>query len=114
MAVIEEKCAKGTGLMVELFDEWLAPLGFGLETPREASMRGGHLSLTHPDAARIARALREFSNVIPDFRKPHTIRVAISPLYNTYVEIFTGFMRMRDLVKSGKYLEIELLEGRVT
>lgn len=114
MAAIEEKCAKGTDLMVELFDEWLASLGFALETPREASMRGGHLSLTHPDAARIARALRELSNVIPDFRKPSTIRVAISPLYNSYSEIYTGFARIRDLVKSGKHMEIKLSEGRVT
>lgn len=114
MAAIEAKCAQGTDLMVELFDEWLAPLGFGLETPRDASLRGGHLSLTHPDAVRIAQALREFSNVIPDFRKPQTIRVAISPLYNSYEEIYTGFDRIRDLVQSGKYMEIELIEGRVT
>ena len=114
MAAIEAKCAQGTDLMVELFDEWLAPLGFGLETPRDASLRGGHLSLTHPDAARIAQALREFSNVIPDFRKPQTIRVAISPLYNSFEEIYTGFDRIRDLVQSGKYMEIELIEGRVT
>ena len=114
MAAIEAKCAQGTDLMVELFDEWLAPLGFGLETPRDASLRGGHLSLTHPDAARIAQALREFSKVIPDFRKPRTIRVAISPLYNSYEEIYTGFDRIRDLVQSGKYMEIKLIEGRVT
>ena len=114
MAAIEAKCAQGTDLMVELFDEWLAPLGFGLETPRDASLRGGHLSLTHPDAARIAQALREFSNVIPDFRKPQTIRVAISPLYNSFEEIYTGFDRIRDLVQSGKYMEIEFIEGRVT
>lgn len=114
MAAIEAKCAQGTDLMVELFDEWLAPLGFGLETPRDSSLRGGHLSLTHPDAARIAQALRKFSNVIPDFRKPQTIRVAVSPLYNSFEEIYTGFDRIRDLVQSGKYLEIELIEGRVT
>ncbi len=114
MAAIEAKCARGTDLMIELFDDWLAPLGFILETPREASMRGGHLSLAHLEAARIARALREFSNVIPDFRKPQTIRVAISPLYNTFEEIYTGFARIRDLVQSGKHMEIEVIEGRVT
>lgn len=114
MAAIEAKCAQGTNLMIELFDEWLAPLGFDLETPRESQLRGGHLSLTHPDAARIARAMRIYSHVIPDFRKPRTIRVAVSPLYNSYLEIYTGFARLRDLVQSGRYLEVKLEEGRVT
>jgi kynureninase len=114
MATIESKCAVGTNLMVELFDQWLEPLGFDLETPRDPTQRGGHLSLTHPDAARIARAMRDFANVIPDFRKPRTIRVAVSPLYTSYEEIFTGFARMRDIVQSERHLEVAAVGGRVT
>ncbi len=114
MATIESKCAAGTNLMVELFDQWLEPLGFDLETPRDPTQRGGHLSLTHPDAARIARAMRDFANVIPDFRKPRTIRVAVSPLYTSYEEIFTGFARMRDIVQSERHLEVAVVGGRVT
>ena len=34
IARIEEKCAIGTSMMIELFDEWLAPLGFSLNTPQ--------------------------------------------------------------------------------
>ncbi len=114
MPTIEAKCARGTDLMIELFDDWLAPLGFSLETPRVADQRGGHLSITHPDAAKIARALREVSKVVPDFRKPQTIRVAVSPLYTSYQEIYEGFERLRDLVSSGQYLDQSIDEGRVT
>ncbi len=114
MASIEAKAAQGTDFMIELFDAWLAPLGFGLETPREARHRGGHLSLTHAEADRISIALRQFANVIPDYRKPNTIRVAVAPLYNSYEEIFTGFERMRDLVSDGKHHEVSLTEGAVT
>lgn len=114
MSAIESKCATGTDVMVELFDEWLAPLGFTLETPRDPAHRGGHLSLTHPDAARIARALRQFANVVPDFRRPRTIRVAVSPLYTSYEELCTGFSRIRDLVQSGRHREVEIVEGQVT
>lgn len=114
MAAIEEKCGRGTDLMVELYEQWLAPLGFGLETPRLAEQRGGHLSLTHPEAAKIAKGLREFKAVIPDFRKPQTIRVAVSPLYNSYQELYEGFDRMRDLVASNRHLDVVLTEGRVT
>jgi kynureninase len=114
MPAIEAKCAVGTDLMVQLYDEWLAPLGFALETPRDAALRGGHLSLTHPDAARIARALRQVANVVPDFRRPRTIRVAVSPLYTSYQELYTGFLRIRDLVQSGRFREIDAEGSRVT
>jgi kynureninase len=114
MAAIEAKCAVGTELMVDLFDAWLAPLGFELETPRNSAHRGGHLSLTHPDAARIAHGMRVLANVIPDFRKPRTIRVAVSPLYNSFTELYEGFARLRDLVASNAHSEIVLTEGGVT
>lgn len=114
MPAIEEKCGHGTELMIELFEEWLQPLGFGLETPRDPKHRGGHLSLTHPEAAQIAKGLREFAAVIPDFRKPQTIRVAVSPLYNSYEELYTGFDRMRDLVATQRHRDVVMTEGRVT
>ena len=44
---IEEKCAIGTQMMIELHDAWLADLGFTLNTPRDAKLRGGHVSLVH-------------------------------------------------------------------
>lgn len=114
IAAMELKCGTGTDYMIELVDEWLSPLGFGIETPRNSSMRGGHLSLTHPDAAQIARAMRVLANVIPDFRKPRTIRVAMSPLYTSYAEAYTGLERVRDLVASGAYRSVDPSEGRVT
>jgi len=59
--------------------------------------------LVHPDAAQICVAMRTMSNVIPDYRTPNSIRLAISPLPTSYVEIWDGFERMRDLVSSGLY-----------
>lgn len=114
MPAIEAKCGRGTELMVELYEQWLVPLGFGLETPRAAQHRGGHLSLTHPEAAKIAKGLREFQDVIPDFRKPQTIRVAVSPLYNSYEELYVGFDRMRELVATNRHLDVVTTGGRVT
>lgn len=114
MHVVERKAADGTSFMIELFQEWLEPLGFGLETPREAGHRGGHLSLTHAGADRISIAMRQLANVIPDYRKPNTIRVAVAPLYTSYEEMYLGFERTRDLVSSGRYLECVPIEGGVT
>ena len=114
MSSIEAKAAAGTSFMVELFEEWLEPLGFGLETPRDPAHRGGHLSLTHPEADRISVAMRDFANVIPDYRKPNTIRVAVAPLYTSYEEMFIGFERTRDLVSSRRYRDIAPVQGGVT
>jgi len=114
MSEIEEKAGRGTDFMLDLVDAWLAPLGFGVDTPREANRRGGHISLTHPDAAQIARAMRELTNVIPDFRRPNVIRLAVSPLYTSYAEIFTGLERLRDLVASGRYRSVSMEGTNVT
>jgi kynureninase len=111
---IAQKAAVGTAMMIELYDAWLAPLGIELNTSRDAKERGGHISLVHPDAAQICVAMRTISNVIPDYRTPNSIRLAISPLPTSYVEIWDGLERMRDLVASGRYKEVQEGGSRVT
>ena len=111
---IAHKAAVGTQMMIELYDAWLAPLGIELNTSRNPKERGGHISLVHPDAAQICVAMRTISNAIPDYRTPNSIRLAISPLPTSYVEIWDGLERMRDLVASGRYKEVKEGGSRVT
>ena len=111
---IAKKAALGTDLMIALYEAWLKPLGFGLGTPADSAKRGGHIILTHPDAKLIAFALRKLKNVIPDYREPNAIRLAISPLPTSYVEVYDGFERLRDLVASGDYKTVDLSGNRVT
>lgn len=114
ISAIAAKAAIGTQMMIDLYDAWLADLGFTLLTSRDANERGGHISLGHPDAARICIALRQFAHVIPDYRTPNSIRLAIAPLPTSYVEIWDGFQRMRDLVASRQYEKITESDSRVT
>ncbi|MGI9198560.1 MAG: kynureninase [Candidatus Nanopelagicaceae bacterium] len=111
---INKKCAIGTEMMIALYDAWLAPLGFTLNTSRITAERGGHISLIHPDAKEIAAAMRSVINVIPDYRVPNSIRLAISPLPTSYTEVWDGFERLRDLVASKKYLGFSDGGSRVT
>jgi kynureninase len=111
---IAHKAATGTQMMIDLYDAWLADLGFTLLTSRDANERGGHISLGHPDAAQICIALRQLANVIPDYRTPNVIRLAIAPLPTSYVEVWDGFQRLRDLVLTKKYKEIKGSDSRVT
>ena len=114
ISAIDAKAAKGTEMMISLYDAWLAPLGFQLNTSREAAERGGHISLIHPDAKEIAAAMRTEINVIPDYRVPNSIRLAISPLPTSYVEVWDGFERLRDLVVNKRYLGASGGGSRVT
>ena len=114
IAEIAKKAATGTQMMIELYDAWLADLGYTLLTSRDANERGGHISIGHPDAARICVALRKFANVIPDYRTPNAIRLAIAPLPTSYVEVWDGFQRIRDLTIAKSYEEIKGSDSRVT
>jgi kynureninase len=111
---IAKKAAIGTELMIALFDAWLVPLGFTLLTPRDHRLRGGHINIGHPEAKRIAAALRKFAQVVPDYRMPNSIRLAISPLPTSFVEVFDGFERIRDSVARKDYEKIQDSGNRVT
>lgn len=114
IAAINRKASSGTQLMIQLFEQWLVELGYELITPRDATQRGGHISIYHPDAAKIARGLRDEMNVIPDYRAPNCIRLAMSPLATSYLEVFEGFERIRDYTKSRKYQQIDLSNIKVS
>ena len=114
LPAIAQKAAIGTQLMVDLHDEWLAPLGCSLITPRDAHHRGGHVTIRHSEARKISLGLREFANVIGDYRQPDCIRLAISPLATSYVEVWEGFSRLRELIATGKYSDATEPTSRVT
>ncbi len=116
-ARIERVAAKGralTELAIRLTDEHLAPLGFTLATPRDAAQRGAHISLAHPDAWAIDRALIERAGVVPDFRQPDVIRLGFSPLTTRFVDVWDGIARMRDVVGTGEHRTITAAPRRVT
>jgi kynureninase len=114
LPAISAKAAKGTELMLALHDAWLARLGCTVVTPRDATRRGGHITIRHPDARRISESLRRFANVVADFRRPDCLRLAISPLATSYVEIWEGFNRLRELITTRTYEQIGDGTSRVT
>ena len=114
ISAIAQKAATGTQMMIDLYDSWLAPLGYSLLTSRNPKERGGHISIGHRDAARICVALRKFANVILDYRTPNSIRLAIAPLPTSYIEVWDGFQRIRDLTETRQYEKIQGSDSRVT
>lgn len=101
-------------LVIALHDERLAPLGFELGSPREPERRGGHVSVRHPDAWRVCRALIELANVLPDFRPPDSIRLGLPPLYTRFVDAWDLVDRLARLVESGEHERVDAGPARIT
>jgi len=91
---LRAKSVKQTEYLIGLWEALLQPLGFTLNSPRDANRRGSHVSIGHPDGLRIDRALIEEMNVLPDFRYPDNIRLGIAPIYTSYSEIHEAVVRL--------------------
>lgn len=102
-----------TSYLVELADVWLTPLGFSLASPREPAARGGHVVLAHVDAYRICQAAIE-AGVVGDVRQPNLLRLAPAPLTTSFLDVWEGMRRIRDVVAAGRHLELPAERGRVT
>lgn len=115
---LREKSVAQTEYMIALFDTWLAPLGFSLGSPRDAALRGSHVSLRHAEAFRITRALIETPppavRVIPDFRTPDNIRFGITPLYTSYMDIYRAMERLREITENKLYEAYSAIRQKVT
>lgn len=103
LPAIRAKSERQTGFLVQLWETALQPLGFSLNSPRQAAQRGSHISLGHPEAHRIDLALIHAMQVLPDFRRPDNLRLGVAPLYNTYAEIQEAVRRLQHVVTSGLY-----------
>jgi kynureninase len=101
---IRHKSIQLTSYLVFLFDSILAPLGFKLGSPREAEQRGSHVSVQHPEGYRINRALIEEMNVLPDFREPDNLRLGVSPLYTSFMDVWQMVDRIRWVVDEKRFL----------
>jgi len=111
---LRAKSVQQTEYFIELWEELLASLGFTLNSPREANLRGSHISLGHPDGWRIDQALIHEMKVLPDFRKPDNIRFGITPLYTSFTDIYTAVERLHTVVVERLYEKYSLKDSLIT
>jgi kynureninase len=118
MPMIRRKSVSQAEFLLRLADEFLYPLGFLSGSPKDPEKRGSHISLRHPEAYRICKALIDPDQgdivVIPDFREPDNIRLGITPLYTTYAEIFMAVREIRNIVDNKLYLKYSSEREHVT
>lgn len=118
MENIRQKSVRQTGYLEYLWEQKLKPVGFALGSPTNPQRRGSHISLRHPEAYRICKALIQPVDgspvIIPDFREPDNIRLGISPLYNSYREIFDTVERLHQIVFSSLFKDYSKNRKSVT
>jgi kynureninase len=102
---LRAKSTELTGYLIALADEWLAPHGFTVASPRAAGRRGGHVTLRHSDAGRIVRALAQ-EKIITDFRVPERIRLAPVPITTGFAEVWDALSRLRQIAADKTYLDL--------
>jgi kynureninase len=105
MRQLRAKSIALTEYLIALADEWLAPLGFGLASPRAADRRGGHVSLRHDDAWQLSQALLR-TGIVSDYRTPDRIRLAPVPLYTSFTQVWDAMDRLREIAESKSYADI--------
>jgi len=120
MDQLREKSIAQTEYLIYLAQEKLVPRGFQLGSPLDASQRGSHVSLRHPEAYRICRALIDPKpgdtnlRVIPDFRAPDNIRLGIAPLYTSFSDIHRAMDRLQVITEKKIYQEYSQQQLKVT
>ncbi|MCI4066755.1 kynureninase [Micromonospora sp. R77] len=101
-------------LLVELADAWLTPYGFRLACPRDPRRRGSHVTLHHPEALRISRALATEGRVVGDYRTPDRLRLGPAPLYTRFVDVWDAMDRLRDIAARRAWERMPGEPSRVT
>ncbi|MFE4635569.1 kynureninase [Streptomyces sp. NPDC056773] len=111
---IRDKALALGAFAVQLADAWLAEHGVRLASPRGPEQRGSHISLAHPEAWRVCRALAAEAGVVCDYRGPDRLRIGMPPLYTRFTEVWDAMDRLRDVLADHGYERYSHALTRVT
>jgi kynureninase len=89
-----------TGFALDLIDEWLAPHGVQVISPRDPERRGGHVTVRRPGFRDVVDLLWA-RGVLPDYREPDGIRIGPAPLSTSFTEVHDGLAVLRDILDGG-------------
>ena len=96
---IRAKSVLLTGFAIEIVDSWPVALGVRVASPRESARRGGHVTIARSDFRQLMPALWS-RGVIPDFRAPDGIRIGLSPLSTTFVELYDAMQVILEVAEA--------------
>lgn len=107
-----------SGYFIFLVDSMLNAFGFLLGSPPDPKNRGSHVSLRHPEAFRVCKALIAPKNgkvkITPDFREPNNLRFGFTPLYTSFTDIWTTVQRLKEIMETSEYRDFSTTRSAVT
>jgi kynureninase len=106
---LRKKSIKMTSYLIYLVQQFLLhdPYNFRIGTPLDPAKRTGHIAVEHDtEAYRICEVLSTKYNVITDFRPPNVIRIAPTPLYNEFHEIWQIVQFLKQIIDKKEFEEI--------
>ena len=97
MPSVRAKSVELTEFAVRLADRVLSKSGVTVASPRDPSVRGGHVLLEHDSMKSVVAQLWD-RGILPDFRPPRGLRAGLSPLSSSFTEVATAFACMGELL----------------
>lgn len=93
-ADIADKARRLGNLVIDRADD----LQLEILSPRDARLRGGHVSFRHDEGYAIVQALIA-RGVIADFRAPDAVRFGVSPLFLRYADVWDAMDHLSDVLR---------------
>ena len=103
---IDNKREKMINFFNQLFKSYLESRNFKLESPKDLSIIGSHVTISHSESWRICKSLinpQKGKKIIVDFRPNNYLRIAITPLYTSFDEILTLVVRLVEIFDTGEF-----------
>ena len=102
------KSANLFDFFLSIYNDKLKKLDFKLLSPLEKDKRGSHISISHKEAWRISKCLidpidNEALRIIVDFRPKNIIRIALTPLYTSFEDIYIVCERIIKIIQDREY-----------
>ena len=91
-----------------IYENELKNLNFELITPENKNERGSHISIKHEEAWRISQCLiypanQNSKEIIVDYRPNNIIRIALTPLYTSFEDIYCFCFRVIEIIKKAEF-----------
>lgn len=105
---LEKKSEQLFNFFYVIYENKLRDLNFKLITPKDKSERGSHISIMHKEAWRISKCLiypikKNNKKIIIDYRPNNIIRIALTPLYSSFEDIYLCCLRLIEIVEEKEF-----------